>query len=122
MVPTILCHFPSGSSSNQILHYAQEVEHDFFGRPMVGTEIPPDFPLEQIEVPISLHYSLDDPFTNPIDVNKLISKLTRTIDLLVKIIKKKPFDHADFVYGKHAPSLVYGPIYDFHQKHGECEI
>lgn len=83
-----------------------------------GGPIPEDFPLFQITAPISMHYSTYDPFTDPIDVNRLIAKLRHAVsDLHVQKISDVVFNHADFTYGIHAADLVYSDILKFFAKH-----
>lgn len=120
MLPTIICHNPSGLSTNQLLHYAQEIQFGFFGKRMTkfSDPIPEDFPLFQITAPLSIHYSTYDSFTDPIDMNRLIAKLTNaTSDLHVQKISDVVFNHADFTYGIHAADLVYSDILNFFAKH-----
>lgn len=89
--------------------------HGFFGRQMNGTTnetvIPSDFPLHQITVPISLHYSTIDKISNPKDVKKLISKLNGTTNLHVQ--ENNRLNHIDFMWGKHAAEIVYSDIIKF---------
>lgn len=117
MLPTYICHTPSGASTDQLLHFGQEIEHAYFGKRKKGLRVPADFPLEQITAPMSLHYSPVDTFTNPKDVKRLISKLNGTKDLNVQVVDKKPFNHLDFVWGVHASDLVYAEILKFFEKH-----
>lgn len=84
---------------------------------MTSLEVSPDFPLHKITAPISLHYSIFDPFTNEKDVKKLISKLNGTEDLYVQTVDQIKFDHQDFVWGTRAAELVYSEILKFFKKH-----
>lgn len=79
--------------------------------------IPDDYPLEKITAPMSIHYSTVDSFTDPIDMNRLISKLTSTSDLHVQIINGTDFGHADFIWGIHAAEMIYSDILQFFAKH-----
>lgn len=120
MLPTIICHNPSGTSINLFLHYGQEMQHGFFGRMMKSTSdsVPRGFPLHEITVPISMHYSTVDIFTNPADVKNLAAKLSyATSDLHVQEINDTIFNNADFIMGIHAADLVYSDILKFFAKH-----
>lgn len=80
---------------------------------MYGTTVPNDFDFSRIKVPISLHYSSTDTFTNPKDVNRLISKLNHTLTL-VQIVDSPHFSHADFIWGTHAAPIIYEKIITDH--------
>lgn len=119
MFPTIRCHNPSGASNTQLVHYGQLIQHGYFGRRMQKSSdpVPNDFSLEKITAPISLHYSPVDSFTDPIDINRLISKLTSASDLHVQVIDGTAFNHADFIWGIKAAEIVYSDIIQFFTKH-----
>lgn len=117
MIPTYLSHTPSGISSNQLLHYGQELKHGFFGKRIKrSNEIPSNFPLHQITVPILIHYSTIDTVADAKDVKQLISELTGTKELHVQTIDNGEFDHIDFVWGIHAAEIVYPEIINFFAK------
>lgn len=118
-MPIFICHFPSGASADELLHFAQEIDFDFFGERKTGVETPPDFPLHQITIPLSLYYSKYDVFTKEKDVNRLIAQLNNTRDLKVKKITQQFFDHQDFVWGMSAAKLVYSDVLKFFNKHAE---
>lgn len=115
MVPAFLCHAPSGASSDQLLHYGTEIRYGYFGERKLGSDIPSDFDLAQITVPISLHFSPNDALTNPIDVHRLIPQLDSLA--FVQEINETKFNHMDFVYGKNTAKIVYSLILDFFNKH-----
>lgn len=122
MLPTIVCHNPSGASINQFLHYYQEMQYGYFGRRMKKSSdpVPIDFPLHKITAPISLHYSTADIFTNPKDMKDLAAKLSyATSDLHIQEINDAEitFNDADFVLGAHAAEYVYTDILKFFAKH-----
>lgn len=113
MLATYICHAPSGAAANQFLHYGDEIEFGYFGRRIDSWSVPPDFRLHQITTPLSLHYSPIDPYTNPIDVRKLISKLSGSKRLQTYVIDQIKFHHVDFVWGIQAANLVYSNILKF---------
>lgn len=112
MYPAFLCHVPSGASFNQMAHFSAELRYGYFGKCKLGSEIPLDFDLSKIRVPISLHFSPNDPFTNPIDVHRLI----RQLKSLAFVQKIDGFDHVDFIWSSQAVSLVYSKILAFFKK------
>lgn len=66
MQPVYGCHLPSGCSLKQVLHFGQQVNWWHFGKYMTNLTVPCDYDLSKIRVPVSLHYSTVDKFTNPI--------------------------------------------------------
>ncbi|XP_055322513.1 lipase 3-like [Sitodiplosis mosellana] len=113
MIP-FLCKVPSGASTMQIIHFGQLVNYGFFGKYMDSSDIPADFDLSRINVPISLHYSPIDKFTNPTDVNRLITKLDHTVQFVQRV---DTHGHMDFVWGKYAVTVVYSKILEFFAKY-----
>lgn len=112
MMPALSCHISSGASAKEIIHFGQEIKHGFFGKFMKGSRVPPDFELEEISTPMTLHYSTTDRFTNQDDVDKLVSKLKHTL-VKVQEIDEKAFNHMDFVWGMHSATKIYSKIIDF---------
>lgn len=110
----MVCHSPNGASVNQLLHYSQELKYGYFGKYMHDSQIPPDFDLSQITVPISLHFSPVDRFTNPADIDRLIPLLNNSLVFTQTVHE---FNHVDFVNGIHAASLVYSEILRIFEEH-----
>lgn len=119
MVPTYIAHTPSGSSTSQLLHYGHQLKYgSFCRRPQTKNEQPPNFPLNQITVPIFLHYSTIDTLADPVDVKQLIAELTGSPEFYVQTIDTGEFDHIDFVWGIHAAEIVYSEILNFFANFG----
>lgn len=115
MAPIYMCHYPSGSSVESFLHFAQEINLGFFGKYMTGLQIPPDYKLSLITTPLSVHYSPVDKLTNPKDVARLIPQL-KSLEYL-QIMNKSAYAHVDFYQGIHAAEEVYSKILEFFAKH-----
>lgn len=109
-MPSFFCHIPSGASSNQLIHYAQELKHGFFGKYMEDDKVSSDFQLSRITTPLSLHYSPTDRFTNVADIERLIPELNNS---LVYVQKVNEFNHIDFITGAHAAPVVFSKILQF---------
>lgn len=86
--------------SEQLRHYQQESENDYFGRRMTGSTVPPNFPLYKITAPISAHYAISDGAADPTDVERTLSKLTGTKNLYVQKINGT-FNHQVKFYEFH---------------------
>lgn len=116
MLPALICHTPSGSSINQFFHYGLEIQYGYFGKYMVGSEIPSDFDLSKITTPISLHFSPTDKLVSPFDIQMLIPKLSNS-HVYVHNINDKEFNHVDYLWGIDAASLIYSKIIQFFKKY-----
>lgn len=100
----------------QFVHFGQQVLYGFFGKFKNDSEIPDDFELSRIKIPISLHYSTADALTRPPDIKRLISKLN-TSEVFVQAINGIQFNHFDFVWGMNAASMVYSEVLNFFNKY-----
>ncbi|XP_031617336.1 lipase 1-like [Contarinia nasturtii] len=115
MLPVFLCKLPSGVSLKQFIHYGQEIHYGFFGKYMDNFKIPDDFPLSQITIPMSIHYSVVDQLAAAPDVEKLITKLKNSKLFIQRI--NKAFNHVDFVWSMNAASLIYSKILTFFENY-----
>lgn len=119
-VPIYLCHFPSGTSANEFIHYAHMIKYRYFGGKMIEYDgnIPDEYKLDNITAPMSIHYSAIDHFTPELDVKKMIANLVNVRDKEVNFIPAaEEFEHADFVMGTKAKRLVYKKLLDFFDKY-----
>lgn len=115
------CHGPSGTSSNELIHFGQIINRRTFAS-RYNRNIKPSalevYRLDQITAPLSLHYSMKDFLTNPKDVDRLIDELKGQRELHLQVIDEKyNFGHADFMLSKYAAELVYSDVMNFLQKH-----
>lgn len=92
----------------------QELKYGYFGKYMHDSNIPPDFELWRISVPISIHFSPVDRFTNPADIDRLIPLLNNSL-VYAQVVHE--FNHGDFVNGIHAASIVYSQILKLFEEH-----
>lgn len=113
MLPAFVCHFPSGSSLEQVLHYGDEIRLGFFGKYKVKTKRR-NFDLSKISAPISIHYSAFDRLADATDVELLIPKLKNVI--YIQRINEL-FNHIDFVWGIHSATLIYSKIFELFEKY-----
>uniref|UniRef100_A0A1B0CG72 Partial AB-hydrolase lipase domain-containing protein n=1 Tax=Lutzomyia longipalpis TaxID=7200 RepID=A0A1B0CG72_LUTLO len=103
---------PSGASTKQAFHYLQLVNSGHF-RPFdygpaenmkkYGSRAPPDYPLERITAPISLHYSDNDWLISVEDVDKLRRRIPNLIGAFRVPYPK--FNHADYLLAIDIKSL-----------------
>lgn len=115
MLPIVLGHIPSSSSTMQFMHYGQLVESGRFRRYDYGEKRnmeryndtkPPDYDLRRITIPVSLFYSGNDWLSDRADVEVLIEKLPN-----VKFINYiESFNHWDYLYAEIASDVIYSNI------------
>ncbi|KAF2898135.1 hypothetical protein ILUMI_08040, partial [Ignelater luminosus] len=84
LLPVIMGHTPAGSSTKQLLHYAQEIKSGKFRQwdygmlgnlRNYGSTTPPKYKLRDVKAPVYLHYSRNDWLSNTKDVDKLAKEL-----------------------------------------------
>ncbi|VVC99706.1 unnamed protein product [Leptidea sinapis] len=114
MLPVIFEHFPTRSSTLQLIHYAQLINSRRFCRfdygannyLKYGQKSAPDYDLSKITTPMVLFYSDNDWLSDPLDVAKLS-------DGLPKVYKRyhlDKFNHFDYMYASVAKDAVYMKI------------
>lgn len=113
-LPVIYSHVPSGGSAKQAAHYGQGVisakfrQFDYgttLNLDRYGSEVPPDYALENVRAPVSLVYSDADWLSDSRDVDELYNKLPNVVD--IHKVPDKNFNHLDFVFAKDVKYLIY---------------
>ena len=122
-----LHHFPAGTSSQEMAHYAQLVVNDNLAlydygtdgnQRHYGSDSPPVYNitnLNKVSLPIALFAGGDDILADPDDVLRLIT--TVGADRFVQINNVPFFNHMSFVWGKDAPELVWSKAIDLIKKY-----
>ncbi|XP_055848132.1 uncharacterized protein LOC129913464 [Episyrphus balteatus] len=106
LIPDIMCTTPAGASTNQPIHYAQNYDAKGHFREFdhgqsdnlkaYNSPNPPDYPLENIDVPMFFYYSAIDNLSTEKDVLFLSEKCPTTVG--VTKIESRGFDHLAFMY------------------------
>lgn len=113
MLPVALGHTPAGAALRQFAHYGQGIAEKGFRRydhgwvknlVTYGSRTPPNYDLSNIDTPVFLHYSGNDPLANMNDVDRLFRELSAGIKMPVPL---KLFTHLDYVWGIDAKTLLY---------------
>ncbi|EFP05846.1 hypothetical protein CRE_27286 [Caenorhabditis remanei] len=113
-----LAHNPAGTSSRNMLHFAQMVKTKRMSRFDFGKDLnqniygalsPPEYDIRRINSSIYLFYSDFDWLANPKDVEGFLIPMlpSRT---LKKSIKLRDFNHNDFLWGMRARKEIYEKI------------
>nr|XP_018905705.1 PREDICTED: lipase 3-like [Bemisia tabaci] len=115
-VPTILGHVPAGASSKTLTHFVQCMQRDLtFGqydygwytnRQVYKNTRPPQYNLQNIQVPVIMFHSDNDWMSTPKDVNNLAERLPN----LAGKFKISSFNHLDFMWAVSAKAMIYNRI------------
>lgn len=117
ILPVILGHMPTGTSTLQFVHYGQLVQSGGFHRFDFGPEgniqkygsvLPPVYNLSNIEVPIVIFYSENESFSDVKDVEILSNKLPTVYES----VNVSDFNHLDYLYSIES-IVVYRKIISF---------
>ncbi|KAK5647420.1 hypothetical protein RI129_002312 [Pyrocoelia pectoralis] len=124
LIPIVMGHTPAGASTKQFLHYAQEVNSGHFRQYDYGvlgnlnkykSLFPPKYNLSNVKAPVYLHYSPNDWFSNPKDVNRLYQELGNVKGRFISLDHK--FNHVDYLYGIDTPDLIYARVLSLMKRH-----
>uniref|UniRef100_A0A1A9WZW0 Lipase n=1 Tax=Glossina brevipalpis TaxID=37001 RepID=A0A1A9WZW0_9MUSC len=114
LFPVMLGHIPAGCNLKQVDHYLQLIESKRFCRydygpqrnmKYYGQPIPPDYPLENVTVPVGLYYTLNDELSSEIDVQNLASHLPNVVEDTLYPYKK--WNHMTMLWGINARKLAH---------------
>ncbi|CAG0896315.1 unnamed protein product [Darwinula stevensoni] len=117
LIPMIVAHNPAGTSTQNVVHFAQLVnserfQHFNWGREgnleHYGQEQPPEYDLTKVNTPVFLYYGDNDWLADPEDVVWLASELPSLIDNY-----RVPFDawnHLDFLWGIDVKEFLFNRL------------
>lgn len=124
-LPYIVGHAPAGTSTLNMLHYAQSVNTGAWSGYDLGNEAanmqrwnsstPPNYRYDVVTAPVALHWSLNDWLVVPQDAADLASKLPNVV--LNHEVAEAAYTHLDFLWGIHNRKLLYGPTLEFMKKY-----
>ena len=123
-----LHHFPAGTSSQEMAHYAQLVKNDNvamynFGSSAknmehYGTDSPPEYnisKLSQGSLPIALFSGGEDVLADPADVLRFIT--TVGADRFVSIVDIPYANHMWPIWGLDAPTVIWNQVISLLKSH-----
>lgn len=116
-IPVYVAENPAGTSVQNIVHFAQEIESGLFQMFDYGSEnmkhynqsIPPLYHVDQMRTPVALFTGTNDFLADPIDVENLMGKLTNSIVYHKDI---DGWEHLDFIWAMDAAKECYKEIVD----------
>ncbi|XP_002165026.2 gastric triacylglycerol lipase isoform X1 [Hydra vulgaris] len=115
-LPVYLSHLPAGTSSKDIIHFAQMIKSGQFQMFDYGEsenmkryhqKTAPLYYVDKVKVPVALFTGSNDWLADPTDINNHL------IPFLPNIVFKKNIDawnHLDFVWGINANKMIYNDI------------
>ncbi|XP_058444559.1 lipase 1-like [Malaya genurostris] len=110
-------HFPSGSSTKQLYHFAQIVNSRLFRQYDYGREgnlqtysnwKPPIYNLTVSSAPVQIFYGLNDWLVHFRGVKQLATMIPRLVG--ANAVADEKFNHVDFLLAKNARSQVYDKL------------
>lgn len=117
-IPVYVANNPVGTSSQELVHYAQVynaknfIRYDYGkeeNQERYGQDTPPEYPLEKIRVPFAVFKGKVDELADPKDVQDLIERL-RDIIVTDYEVPDPHFGHLDFIYGFNAKDILHRPM------------
>ncbi|XP_055901807.1 lipase 3-like [Eupeodes corollae] len=121
LLPDIMATGPAGASVNQLYHFMQEKNSGRFREFDYGlarnlakynSRKPPNYPLENIDVPIYLYYGKNDYLSAVVDVEKLIKELPKSSLRRAYLVPHPRWNHFDFLWGLNTQEQVYDAIFE----------
>ncbi|XP_050093880.1 lipase 1-like [Anopheles aquasalis] len=115
--PMVLNHLPAGSSIKQWSHFGQEVMSGHFrrfdygperNRQQYGSEVPPNYNLSRVTVPVAINYGLADELVHPVDVRLLAETLPNLVTLNQQA--NATFNHMDFLAAGNVKDVLYDSL------------
>uniref|UniRef100_A0A023GN79 Lipase n=1 Tax=Amblyomma triste TaxID=251400 RepID=A0A023GN79_AMBTT len=113
-IPVYLTNLLVGSSSQDVVHFAQMFRRKDFVRYDYGEDenknrynqtTPPAYPLEKISVPVALYQGCADYLADPLDVDDLYKRLPHVVHKYV--VPDPNFGHLDFIFGYNATEILH---------------
>ena len=117
MLDTITHHTPAGTSTNAVMHYAQEVNskkftHFDYGKDgnneVYGQDEAPEFSIEAMTVPVASYWSQNDWLAQPADVIRYLTRVPNSIASYE--VPFEQWNHLDFLWGIDAKDILYPEI------------
>lgn len=119
-VPVYVVNLPVGTSSQDVLHYAQVFRRKNLVRfdygitenlIRYGQATPPAYPLENIRAPVAVYQGLGDIFADPEDVDDFCQRIEKVL-VLRYVVPDPDFGHLDFIFGFNATDILHRHMTD----------
>ncbi|XP_045497930.1 lipase 1-like [Colias croceus] len=116
--------FPASNPIKNLYHFAQVSSRDSFSHfdygkeenlKRYGTELPPDFDLSKVTLPVALISGINDKLSTLEDVAKLRPALPNVIQYTV--VERRKCNHNDFIWGRTNYKYLYPLIFNIIEKY-----
>jgi len=117
--PVYVSHSPAGTSTQNMVHFGQNVNSDLFqmydfgskkkNQEKYGQDTPPLYDVSKIKVPTYVYRGDLDILADPTDVRDIIQVLSAA-GVLKQNVALSPFNHLDFIWGLNAAGEIYQPM------------
>lgn len=122
--PTVVAHYPTGTSMKNVIHVSQiGIKRSFarFNYGLKNIEVynssdPPEYDLGKVSMKIALLAGRNDEISRLEDVKQLMSKLPNVVKFT--IINHERFNHIDAVWGRNMVVYLFPSIFDILSKYG----
>jgi len=124
-LPVIMGHTPAGTSTWNMVHYAQSKNHGEWMGLDLGSDAdnlkhwnatkPPTYSYKQVTAPTALYWSQNDWLVVPQDAAILNKNLPNVVKF--ERVGEDAYTHLDFLWGVHNMELVYGPTMDLMEQY-----
>ncbi|CAH2096565.1 unnamed protein product [Euphydryas editha] len=122
--PTVIAHYPTGTSKKNVVHLYQIgkrqsfAEFDYGSRNMdiYNLSEPPDYDLEKVTMKVALVAGRNDEISTLEDVEILRKKLPNVVYFTV--LKRRQFNHIDGVWGRNMHVYLFPTIFNILSKYG----
>jgi len=125
MLPSVMSHLPSGTSTYTVLQYAQEIKHENFGgfdwgseelnRRHHGSDTPPVYDLSRVNTKVALIWGDNDWLVSKEDLLKIISHMQDIAEIYQ--IPWTGWSHFDFLYAIDVDLYQNNHLIDLLAKH-----
>ncbi|CAH2048335.1 unnamed protein product, partial [Iphiclides podalirius] len=118
-VPTVVGHFPTGTSEKNLYHFGQVASGRKFARYDYGAKVnfaiynrstPPEYDLSAVRFKVALLVGANDKLSTPDDVAILRQKLPNVVYYL--LIPRRKMNHPDFIWGRHIEDYLLPYLFD----------
>ncbi|CAH0715859.1 unnamed protein product, partial [Brenthis ino] len=116
-LPTIIAHYPTGTSKKNAIHLSQvgiqglfsEFDYNWRNMDIYNSTMPPEYNLSKVTMRVALVAGRNDKLSTLKDVDLLNRKLPNVVEYL--IIKRRKFSHLDAVWGRNMDKYLFPHIF-----------
>jgi len=127
-IPVYVSETPAGTSTRNMLHWAQIVHTGDFkkfdygcglfsceNKKKYGSKTPPSYSVTNFSVPTYLYYGSNDLLADPTDVQRIISDMPK--DVLMSAKEIDGYAHLDFTWAQDANTIIYSDVIENLRSH-----